>query len=82
ARQLGPLERVLTQEYRVSCAALASADLVEGIRAQVVDKDRDPRWTPATLADVTDDDVARYFAPLGARELALATDHFTQEVPW
>ncbi|QIB41956.1 enoyl-CoA hydratase/isomerase family protein [Streptomyces aureoverticillatus] len=82
ARQLGPLERVLTQEYRVSCAALASADLVEGIRAQVVDKDRDPRWTPATLADVTDDDVARYFAPLGARELALAVDHFTQEVPW
>ncbi|MFD9883072.1 enoyl-CoA hydratase/isomerase family protein [Streptomyces alboflavus] len=82
ARQLGPLERVLEQEYRVSCAALASADLVEGIRAQVVDKDRDPRWSPATLADVTDDDVARYFAPLGARELALAADRSPQEVPW
>ncbi|EPH43573.1 enoyl-CoA hydratase/isomerase family protein [Streptomyces aurantiacus] len=82
ARRLGPLERVLEQEYRVSCAALASADLVEGIRAQVVDKDRDPRWSPAALADVTDDDIARYFAPLGARELSLAADHFTQEVPW
>ncbi|MEL3946563.1 enoyl-CoA hydratase/isomerase family protein [Streptomyces sp. LNU-CPARS28] len=82
ARQLGPLERVLEQEYRVSCAALASADLVEGIRAQVVDKDRDPRWSPAGLADVTDDDVARYFAPLGARELALAADRSPQEVPW
>ncbi|WP_228076076.1 enoyl-CoA hydratase/isomerase family protein, partial [Cellulosimicrobium cellulans] len=27
-------------------------DLVEGIRAQVVDKDRDPSWRPATLAEV------------------------------
>ncbi|MVO85725.1 enoyl-CoA hydratase/isomerase family protein [Streptomyces sp. p1417] len=82
ARLLGPLERVLEQEYRVSCAALGSADLVEGIRAQVVDKDRTPRWSPATLAAVTDDDVARYFAPLGPRELALADGHAAQEVPW
>ncbi|MFD3330401.1 enoyl-CoA hydratase/isomerase family protein [Streptomyces sp. NPDC058701] len=67
----GPLERVLEQEYRVSCNALASADLVEGIRAQVIDKDRAPRWSPATLAEVTDADVARYFTPLGADELRL-----------
>ncbi|WP_328946673.1 enoyl-CoA hydratase/isomerase family protein [Streptomyces sp. NBC_00250] len=84
ARGLGPLERVLEQEYRVSCAALDSPDLVEGIRAQVIDKDRDPRWSPAALADVTGEDVARYFAPLGIdRELRLpaVTDSF-QEVPW
>ena len=72
ARTLGSLEEALNQEYRVSCAALATPDLVEGIRAQVVDKDRRPRWTPATLADVTDDDVNRFFAPLGDRELGLA----------
>ncbi|MEV6685672.1 enoyl-CoA hydratase/isomerase family protein [Streptomyces sp. NPDC051130] len=72
ARHLGPLERVLEQEYRVSCAALASPDLVEGIRAQVIDKDRNPRWSPADLADVRDEEVARHFAPLGpGRELAL-----------
>ncbi|MGW2686791.1 enoyl-CoA hydratase/isomerase family protein [Streptomyces sp. NPDC001414] len=72
ARRLGGLERVLDQEYRVSCAALSTADLVEGIRAQVIDKDRDPHWSPATLAEVTDADVDRFFAPLGARELGLA----------
>ncbi|MEU9450224.1 enoyl-CoA hydratase/isomerase family protein [Streptomyces sp. NPDC048277] len=72
ARRLGSLERVLDQEYRVSCATLATPDLVEGIRAQVVDKDRDPRWSPATLAEVTDADVDRFFAPLGERELGLA----------
>ncbi|WUO49700.1 enoyl-CoA hydratase/isomerase family protein [Streptomyces goshikiensis] len=72
ARELGPLERVLVQEYRVSCNALRSPDLVEGIRAQVIDKDRAPRWSPATLPEVTGDDVARFFAPLGeGRELDL-----------
>ncbi|MEU4203666.1 enoyl-CoA hydratase/isomerase family protein [Streptomyces sp. NPDC045470] len=82
ARDLGPLERVLDQEYRVSCAALAAPDLVEGIRAQVIDKDRAPRWSPAGLTEVTDEDVARFFAPLGARELGLADGAGTQEVPW
>ncbi|WP_406213884.1 enoyl-CoA hydratase/isomerase family protein [Streptomyces decoyicus] len=82
ARGLGPLEAVLEQEYRVSCAALSAPDLVEGIRAQVIDKDRTPRWTPATLTEVTDDDVARFFAPLGDRELCLATGDSSQEVPW
>ncbi|GCD34127.1 putative enoyl-CoA hydratase [Streptomyces chrestomyceticus JCM 4735] len=82
ARDLGPLERVLDQEYRVSCAALTAPDLVEGIRAQVIDKDRRPRWSPATLTEVTDQDVARFFAPLGARELGLADGAAPQEVPW
>ncbi|MGW0578298.1 enoyl-CoA hydratase/isomerase family protein [Streptomyces sp. NPDC002920] len=72
ARRLGTLEQVLDQEYRVSLAALTTADLVEGVRAQVVDKDRAPRWSPATLAEVTQTAVERFFAPLGARELGLA----------
>nr|WSX48726.1 enoyl-CoA hydratase/isomerase family protein [Streptomyces sp. NBC_00974] len=63
AGALGDLEAVLDQEFRVSCHALASPDLVEGIRAQVIDKDRSPRWSPATLGEVTGEDVARFFAP-------------------
>ncbi|MBW5420472.1 enoyl-CoA hydratase/isomerase family protein [Streptomyces sp. BG9H] len=61
ARELPSLEAVLDQEYRVSCAALGSPDLVEGIRAQVVDKDRRPRWSPAALEQVTQADVDRFF---------------------
>jgi enoyl-CoA hydratase len=57
------LEEALIAEYRVSCAAVQSHDLVEGIRAQVVDKDRNPKWSPASLAAVTDEDVAAYFQP-------------------
>ncbi|MFF2654542.1 enoyl-CoA hydratase/isomerase family protein [Streptomyces sp. NPDC058045] len=71
ARQLPTLESVLDQEYRVSCRALTAPDLVEGIRAQVIDKDRTPHWTPRTLPEVTEADVERYFAPLGERELRL-----------
>ncbi|WP_197372244.1 enoyl-CoA hydratase/isomerase family protein, partial [Streptomyces clavuligerus] len=80
ARGLGPLERVLEQEYRVSCAALTGPDLVEGIRAQVVDKDRNPRWSPAVLTEVTDADVERFFRPLGDRELRLTGPGGTAEV--
>ncbi len=65
------LEQTLAQEYRVGVRSLAGPDFREGIRAQVVDKDRNPQWKPASLAEVTPADVERYFAPLGDRELHL-----------
>ncbi|NKY29409.1 enoyl-CoA hydratase/isomerase family protein [Nocardia gamkensis] len=73
ARSAPSLEAVLNEEYRVSIASLSSHDLVEGIRAQVIDKDRNPRWSPATLEAVTDAQVDAYFAELGDRELGLPT---------
>jgi enoyl-CoA hydratase len=63
AHALDSLEDVLVQEYRVSCASLRSHDLVEGIRAQIIDKDRNPTWSPGSLTDVTPADVEAYFAP-------------------
>ena len=41
------LEETLAQEYRVGLRSLAGPDFREGIRAQVVDKDRNPQWKPA-----------------------------------
>lgn len=53
ARDLPDLRAVLEQEYGlVAWFALTQPDLLEGIRAQVVDKDRTPRWQPADLADL------------------------------
>jgi enoyl-CoA hydratase len=63
AAKLDTLEDVLRQEYRTSCGSLRSHDLVEGIRAQVIDKDRNPKWSPASLAAVTASDIESYFAP-------------------
>ena len=67
------LDEALAQEYRVGLRFLAGPDFREGIRAQVVDKDRTPYWQPATLAEVRHDDVEAYFAPLGDRELKLSS---------
>lgn len=69
-RQLGEegqrldFEQVMAREYRMARAFLAGHQFVEGIRAAVVDKDWRPRWSPATLAEITTDLVARHFAPV------------------
>ncbi|MDQ0754427.1 enoyl-CoA hydratase/isomerase family protein [Arthrobacter sp. B3I4] len=68
------LAEALQQEYRVGLRFLAGPDFREGIRAQVVDKDRTPHWKPASIAEVGRDDVEAYFAPLGERELKLSKE--------
>jgi enoyl-CoA hydratase len=52
ASRLPGLREALDQEYRLSAALLRLPDLAEGIRAQIIDKDRRPRWQPSTLAEV------------------------------
>jgi enoyl-CoA hydratase len=64
AAKMETLEDVLIQDYRVSSASARSHDLVEGIRAQIIDKDRNPKWSPATLAAVSAADIDAYFAPV------------------
>jgi enoyl-CoA hydratase len=71
ARRLGSLEAELNQELRVSTRCFGAPDLAEGIRAQVIDKDRDPRWVPPVLEQVKEEHVEQYFAPL-EHELGLA----------
>ncbi|MGW9636007.1 enoyl-CoA hydratase/isomerase family protein [Nocardiopsis alba] len=72
ARSLPGLAAVLEQEYRVSCATLDSPDFIEGVRAQIIDKDRAPKWAPDTLAGVTVQEVDRHFRPAPSGPLGLA----------
>lgn len=72
ARRLGSLEEALNQEYRVTLRLATSREFLEGVRAQVIDKDRRPRWSPATLAGVDRTVVDGYFASLGPQELGLS----------
>lgn len=43
------LDEAIEVELTLMGHALRQPDLIEGIRAQVVDKDRNPQWRPATL---------------------------------
>ena len=79
ARDLADLEDVLEQEYRVSLRMVAGHDVVEGIRAQVIDKDRNPIWQPSSFHAVSKTDVQAHFAPLGERELRLPRVHVPAE---
>jgi enoyl-CoA hydratase len=68
------LDEVLAQEYRAGIRFLSGPDFREGIRAQVVDKDRTPRWMPPSLGEVLPQHVARFFEPLDGGELDLRID--------
>lgn len=58
------IDQALLMEYRFTHRALEQGDFVEGIRAQVVDKDRNPRWRHGGPGDVPAVDVANMLAPL------------------
>lgn len=63
AADLTTLEDVLREEFRTSLTALRSHDMSEGIRALLVDKDKNPKWNPPTLEQVEPALVDTYFAP-------------------
>jgi enoyl-CoA hydratase len=69
ARASTSLEQCLVREYRAALQVFASDDFREGVRAAVIDKDRNPRWSPPRIEDVTPEMVAPYFAEIGADEL-------------
>jgi enoyl-CoA hydratase len=69
ARASASLEQCLVREYRAALEVFKSDDFREGVRAAVIDKDRNPRWSPPQIEDVTPEMLAPYFAEVGADEL-------------
>jgi len=72
ALSFATIEDSFRQDYRISLACIAEHDFIEGIRAAIVDKDRNPVWRPDKLEDVTPDMVERHFRRVGALELTFA----------
>jgi enoyl-CoA hydratase/carnithine racemase len=64
-------ETCMRAEFRIVSRIIEGHDFYEGVRAVIVDKDNAPQWRPATLREVSDAEVKRHFAPLGAGDLVL-----------
>jgi 3-hydroxyisobutyryl-CoA hydrolase len=64
---------VFTMEHRMGYHFLEANDFYEGCRAILIDKDKDPKWKPSKLEDVSVDTVNKYFGPVpGVEDLILA----------
>ncbi len=61
-------DQCMQQEYRLVSHFLQAHDLLEGIRAVIIDKDQTPHWKPDNLQQITLEEVNNYFAPV-AEEL-------------
>ena len=69
ARKAQTIEDILKLEYRFTHRSMEHGDFIEGIRAQIIDKDRKPKWQPATLEELTQDKINSMLGSLGADEL-------------
>ena len=67
------LHEALAQEYRYVWRCMEHGDFLEGIRAQVIDKDRSPAWRHDNVEAVSDAQVDAMLAPLGENELTFET---------
>lgn len=56
------LAQVLDMDLRVTCACQRAHDFPEGVRALLIDKDRQPQWSPARFEAVDPAAVAAHFA--------------------
>ncbi|MBK8461676.1 MAG: enoyl-CoA hydratase/isomerase family protein [Nigerium sp.] len=61
ARSMTTIEDVLEQDLQLARTMVPASDFLEGVRAQLVDKDRNPSWQHARIEDVTRAEVLARF---------------------
>ena len=64
-REAETFREAMTMELILSLNFLKTQDFYEGIRAQLIDKDRNPQWSHA-IGEVSEEQVERLFRPTGA----------------
>ena len=62
-RESPDIETALDWEYRVTARSTQYGDFLEGIRAAIIDKDRQPNWRHTSVEAVTADELAAILAP-------------------
>ena len=64
-------EDVARTEFRLAYRFMQDSDFIEGVRAQLIDKDRNPQWGASSIDEISPAQLAAYFEPLGEAELDL-----------
>jgi enoyl-CoA hydratase len=67
-------DEAMRMEYRLVQRVMQQGDFHEGVRAMLVDKDRNPRWRHARIEDVADDEIEGCFAPFADAAAELRFD--------
>ena len=66
------IDHAFQREYHIASVFMEGHDFIEGVSARLIRKPAEtPQWQPATLADVSMDDVDRYFVTRGQEQLQL-----------
>jgi enoyl-CoA hydratase len=60
-RDSSGLVECLEREFGAGCEILRGHDFYEGVRAALIDKDRNPKWQPDALSQVQQQHLDRYF---------------------
>ena len=71
-RQSSGLVECLEREFSAGVEILRNHDFYEGVRAAIIDKDRNPQWSPASLDEVQAESIDAY---LGGKHGSLFPDH-------
>ena len=72
-RGLNEIEAALEMEYRFTYRSAERGDFIEGIRALVIDKDRNPKWKHK-LSDALLTESSAMLRPLGQQKLDLSEE--------
>ena len=67
------IREALAQEYRFTARAMEHGDFLEGIRAQIIDRDRNPQWNH-DVTNVPESAVQSMLAPLSGGELSFGEE--------
>lgn len=71
ARASDDIQKALEQEYRFTYRSMDMGDFLEGVRAQIIDKDRNPTWKHGSPGDVTSLEITQMLLPLGENALKI-----------
>lgn len=63
-RKADGVRAALANELRFTWRSMSHGEFLEGVRAQIIDKDRNPQWQTSKLEDVTEEQIAAMLAPI------------------